>query len=65
MNNIKVECKIKVYNDNNFTKNKIEEILIKSHWSKKEIVKIIIDDKQVEVSGQELITAIQNCMNAC
>ena len=64
MNKIEVECKVKVYNDNEFTKNSIEQILIKSHWNRNEIIKIIVDDKQVEVSGHELITAIQNCMNA-
>ena len=40
-----------------------EKITVASHWNRNDIVEILIGDKNLFVSGQELKLAIENCMN--
>lgn len=61
---MEVECKLKVYDQG---LDKKSSVLVKSHWSQRNMVKITIDVDgdalQTTVVGAELIEAIRNAMN--
>lgn len=61
MNKVDVTCKITTYPDD--YKEGINSIEIKSHWSNRNKVILVIDGKQVTIIGSDLMTAITNCMN--
>lgn len=55
---VKVTCQIHDYSEP--TK---EEMKIHSHWNINRFVELEIDGKRYTVNGNELKTAIDNCMN--
>lgn len=55
---VKVSCQIHDYSEP-----AKESIKVHSHWNINRFVELEIDGKRYTVNGNELITAIQNCMN--
>lgn len=55
---IEVTVAVKTYDET-----KPEKIYIHSHWNDRDMVKIKIGGKEVVVLGEDLKSAIDNCMN--
>lgn len=58
MGMVKVTCQIEDYSES-----RKESLKIHSHWNIKRFVELEIDGKRYTVNGNDLKTAIDNCMN--
>lgn len=58
MARVKVTCEIEEYSDN-----RKANIRIHNHWNSNKFVELEINGERYTVSGNELKTAIDNCMN--
>lgn len=55
---VKVTCQIEDYSEP-----RKESLKVHSHWNTNRLVELEIDGKRYTVNGNELKTAIDNCMN--
>jgi len=58
MGKIKNNSEVKTYDDS-----KPEKVTVNSHWNQRSFVEILIGKQKVVVDGNDLKTAIDNCMN--
>ncbi len=54
---IKVTCQLQDYSSP-----AMPQIKVHSHWNTKRNVELEVDGKRYTVNGEDLITAVQNCM---
>lgn len=62
MSKVKVTCEIERYSDSLEYK-QMPTIRINSHWNRSNLVELEINSHKVLVDGNNLITAVKNCMN--
>ena len=55
---IKVTCQVDTLN-----RPSKPSLMVHNHWNQAHIVELDIGEETLEVNGQELIAAINNCMN--
>ena len=58
MGKVKVTCEINTYNEPSKP-----SIRIHSHWNRSRWVEIEVNGERIVVDGEELKTAVDNCMN--
>ena len=55
---IKVTCQLEDYSSP-----AMPSIKVHNHWNTKRQIELEVDGKRYTVDGQDLITAVENCMN--
>ena len=57
---INVECKIQVYNGDEYS----HDLILENHWNDDKMVVLKVDHHTINVLGEELIAAVKNCMHS-